>query len=131
MNILGAINDPNVFAPAFSRNKQSWEPWFAFLLSCSRCLSHLSSSALYQRCTDRTDPPSKPSTKSWLICGRRAGKSFMLALIAVFLAPSVIGGPYLNLGERGTIMVIGADRRKLAPSAIHEGLLKAVPMLGR
>jgi hypothetical protein len=31
-------------------------------------------------------PPSDGVTEAWLICGRRAGKSFVLALIAVYLA---------------------------------------------
>ena len=130
MNILDAINDPNVFAPAFSRNKQSWEPWFAFLRVLFALPLTPEQLTLYQRCTGRTDPPSKPSTESWLICGRRAGKSFTLALIAVFLASFRDWRPYLNFGERGTIMIIGADRRQSRTIIRYvKGLLNAVPML--
>ena len=42
--------------------------------------------ALFQQCTNRTTAPQRSVTEPWLICGRRAGKSFVLALIAVFLA---------------------------------------------
>jgi hypothetical protein len=41
---------------------------------------------IYRRCTGRHEPPSSPASEAWLVCGRRAGKSFVLALIAVFLA---------------------------------------------
>jgi hypothetical protein len=37
-------------------------------------------------CTGRGEPPVEHVDAAWLICGRRAGKSFDLALAAVFLA---------------------------------------------
>ena len=46
---------------------------------------------LYQRCTGRTDPPMTPASEGWLVCGRRGGKSFTLALIAVYLACFLLG----------------------------------------
>jgi hypothetical protein len=33
-----------------------------------------------------TTPPISPLTEAWLVIGRRGGKSFILATIAVFLA---------------------------------------------
>jgi len=41
---------------------------------------------LFHRCTALAAPPSDGFAEAWLICGRRAGKSFILALVAVFLA---------------------------------------------
>ena len=46
----------------------------------------------------------------WIICGRRGGKSLVLALIAVYLATFYDWSAYLSPGERGTIMVIAPDR---------------------
>ena len=46
------------------------------------------------------------------MCGRRAGKSFVLALIAVYLAAFKNYSGYLGPGERATIMVIAADRKQ-------------------
>jgi hypothetical protein len=42
--------------------------------------------ALYQRHTGRMAPPSAPAREATLICGRRAGKSRVLALVATYLA---------------------------------------------
>ena len=42
--------------------------------------------AIYQKCTGREAPPDGVASEAWLVVGRRGGKSFALALIAVFLA---------------------------------------------
>ena len=44
--------------------------------------------------------------------GRRGGKSFILATIAVFLACFKDWRSYLGPGERATIMIIARDRRQ-------------------
>jgi hypothetical protein len=57
---------------------------------------------LYRQCTGRTTPPSAPFSEVYLCCGRRAGKSFALALIATFLATFRDYRPHLQPGERAT-----------------------------
>ena len=42
--------------------------------------------ATCRRFTGRSTPPLAPLHEAWLVCGRRGGKSFVLATIAVFLA---------------------------------------------
>jgi hypothetical protein len=65
-----------------------------------------------------------------LICGRRAGKSFVLALIAVFLAAFVDWRGCFSPGERGTIMVIAADRKQARVIFRYiYALITKVPML--
>src|SRR5262249_44263548 len=86
----------------------------------------------YQKHTGRTTPPTAPLHEAWLVCGRRAGKSFILAVVAVFLACFKDWRPFLGPGEIGTIMVIAADRRQARVIMRYcLGLLKAVPMLKR
>ena len=53
-----------------------------------------------------------PFTEGWLICGRRAGKSFILAVVAVYLGCFRSYAEHLGPGERATIMVIATDRRQ-------------------
>ena len=66
------------------------------------------------------------------MCGRRSGKSFTLALVAVFLACFKDWRPYLNVGERGTITVIAADRAQARTIMRYvKGLLHLVPMLSQ
>ena len=64
------------------------------------------------------------------MCGRRSGKCFILALVAVFLACFKDWRPYLGVGERGTIIVIAADRKQARTIMRYvKGLLHLVPML--
>jgi hypothetical protein len=88
--------------------------------------------AIYQQHTGRSTPPTVPHHEAWLVIGRRGGKSFMLALIAVFLACFHDWRPFLGPGEITTVMVVAADRRQSRTILRFAlGLLKAVPMLKR
>ena len=131
MNILQAIDDPQVFGPAFP-NRTSWEGWFAFLAALFGLPMTIAQRRIYTECTQRTDRPTEPAKEAWLVCGRRAGKSFTLALVAVFLAAFKDWRPYLNVGERGTITVIAADRAQARTIMRYvKGLLHLVPMLSQ
>jgi hypothetical protein len=110
MNILRALDDEKVFAPFF--RGESWAAWRVFLAALFALPMQDGQLATYQRHTGRSSPPAQPSHEAWLVCGRRSGKSFVLAVIAVFLAAFRDWRPHLGPGERGTIMVIAADRRQ-------------------
>ena len=70
--------------------------------------------------------------EAWLVCRRRAGKSFTLALIATYLACFHDYRKHLARGERGTILVIAVDRRQARTVLRYiQGLLTQVPMLAR
>ena len=130
-SIIDACIDPKVFGPAF-RNKDTWQAWFAFLAAVFGLPMDDEQRRIFTECTQRTDRPSTPANEAWLICGRRSGKSFTLALVAVFLACSRDWLPYLGIGERGTIMVLAADRRQARTIMRYiKGLLRLVPMLAR
>jgi len=88
--------------------------------------------AVYRECTNRTTPPSVPFREAWLCCGRRAGKSFVLALIAVYLACFRNYTQFLAPGEKGTILILAADRKQSRVIFRYiSALLKEVPMLAR
>lgn len=131
MNILQAIDDPALFAPWF-RDKVTWSGWRAFLAAQFGLPMTSEQFAVYRECTGRTYPPDAAATEAWLICGRRAGKSFTLALIAVFLACFRSYAQYLQPGERGTVIVIAADRRQARTIMRYiRALIMHVPMLKR
>ena len=131
MNILQAIDDPNVFASAF-RNKASWEAWRTFLAALFGLPMNAEQRRIYTECTQRADPPTRAANEAWLVVGRRGGKSFTLALIAVYLAAFKDWRPYLGVGERGTITVIAADRSQARTIMRYvKGLLHLVPMLSQ
>lgn len=87
---------------------------------------------LYRNCTGRRKPPTSVARYAYLICGRRAGKSFILALVATFLACFFDYRPYLAPGERGTVMIVASDRRQARTILRYiRALLKQVPLLAR
>ena len=129
MNILEAIDD-GLFGAHL--RKPSWAPWRAALgamfgLPLAQAQSGLE---LYRSCTGRQAPPKGPCSEAWLICGRRSGKSFTLALIAVYLACFKDWSGCLGPGEVGTIMVLATDRKQARVIMRYiSGLLAGSPML--
>jgi hypothetical protein len=129
--ILDAIRDPHLFAPWF-KDPDSWAAWRAFLAAAFALPMAPEQLAIYQRCTGRTTPPTEPVSEAWLVCGRRAGKSFVLALTAVYLAAFNDYRRHLAPGERATILIIACDRRQARTITRYiRALLTLVPMLAR
>jgi hypothetical protein len=110
MDIISAIEHPHVFASLF-RDITEWAAWLTVLRVIFGLPLKPGDLELFQQCTGRQNPRG-PYNEVWLCCGRRAGKSFILALIAVFSAVFKDYRKYLAPGERGTIMVIAADRKQ-------------------
>ena len=131
LTILDAVRDAHLFAPWF-KNEETWEAWFAFLTTLFALPMAPEQLAIYRQCTGRGEPPTAPVTEAWLICGRRAGKSFVLALCAVFLACFCNWQQFLAPGERGVVMIIAADRKQARVIFRYiRALLTGVPMLAR
>ena len=127
--ILDLCDDPKVFGGWF-RDAATWTAWFAFLAVLFGLPLSPEALAIYQQCTARTAPPSGAFFEAWLICGRRAGKSFVLALTAVFLACFRDWTPFLVPGEVGRIVIIAADRKQARVIFGYVvGFLEAIPML--
>jgi hypothetical protein len=131
VTILDAIDDPHLFAPWF-KDRETWQSWLGFLCALFALPMTPEQLAVYQRCTGRTEAPATPAAEGWLVCGRRAGKSFILALIAVFLACFHDWRQYLAPGERATVMVIATERKQARVIFRYiSALLTQVPMLAR
>ena len=109
MTILDALDDPNLFAPFF-QPAESWVAWRAALAATYALPMTAAELAVYQRHTGRTTAPTKPAREggassvaaaanhgSW-----RWSATYAAAFRTYALAP----------GERGTVMVIAADRRQ-------------------
>ena len=128
MDILQALDDPALFAPHFRGD--TWRTWKVFLRSLFALPMDDDQLAIYRRHTGRTALPTQPFGEAALVCGRRGGKSRMLALVATYLATFRTYEPFLAPGEVATIAVIAADRRQ-ARSIFRFtiGLLREVEML--
>ena len=85
---------------------------------------------IFKNCTRLDRAPMQQAAEAWLIVGRRGGKSFITALIAVFLACFGDYSKYLAPGETGTVMLIAADRKQARVLMRYiSGLVNNVPML--
>jgi hypothetical protein len=128
--ILDAIEIPDLWRRWF-RDPQTWASWFAFLKALFCLPMEEQEQRLFEVCTGRQQLPDEAVREAWLVCGRRAGKSFMLALIAVFIAVFRDWRPYLSPGEVGTVKVLAVDRRQARVIYRYAyALLHDVPVLG-
>ena len=128
LTISRALDDPRIFAPFFKGS--SWTAWRSFFAALFGLPMTVEQLAIYQKHTGRATPPTQPSSEAWLVIGRRGGKSFALATVAVFLASFYDWKPFLGPGEVGTIMIIARDRRQARViKRFCVGLLREVPML--
>ena len=128
-NILECIDDAKLFAPWFRRG--NWAAWSAFLAALFGLPMTDTQRTTYTACTGRFTPPTSPAREAWLVVGRRGGKSFILALCAVYLACFRDWSEYLSPGERGTIMILAQDRRASRAIFRFISALLRVPMLAK
>lgn len=110
-SIIDAVSDDHWFGAIF-KDKESWRPWFIYLKSISGLPLNENDLELFKKCTGRTKPLEKPVREVWSICGRRSGKSFVSAVIAVYLAVFKDFQKYLPIGGMGKIMIIAADKKQ-------------------
>ena len=130
LTILDLMDDPQVFGPWF--RGPSWRAWRVFLTVLFGLPLSPAERETYATHTGRQHPPIEQASEAWLVVGRRGGKSLIAALVAVFLACFRDYAPLLAPGERGTVMVIAADRQQARTVFRYiAGLLDGVPMLAR
>jgi hypothetical protein len=111
VTIIEALQDEALFAPPF-RDRSTWLPWWTFSKALFGLPMNESDLALFRECAGLYDPPTEQARSAWCIIGRRGGKSRWLALLAAYLATFIDWTPYLAPGERGSIVVIAADRKQ-------------------
>lgn len=107
-----------------------WSTWRALLAALFGLPLDAEQLALFQKFTGRSTSPTQQAKEAWLVIGRRGGKSRIAALVALYLA---LFGDYSKIlahGERGTLMVIAADRSQAQNVMCYiNELLDSVPML--
>src|SRR5271155_4160784 len=127
--IVECCRDQDLFGQWF-RRPQTWGAWLAFLAVLFGLPVAPEQADLYRQCSGRGELPSKPFTEAWLVCGRRAGKSFVLALVAVYLACFKSYAQYLGPNEKATIAIIATDRRQARVIYRYVvGLITGTPLL--
>ena len=129
MTIIEAIEDAALFRPLF-RSLDTWRTWFVVLKAIFALPMDAEERAVFTQLTGRETPPTTQVNEAWLVVGRRGGKSFVVALVAVFLACFKDYRPFLGPGETGVIMVIATDRKQARVILRYvTALINQVPML--
>jgi len=126
-SIIDLMNDRNLFGLQF--RSPSWNNWRVFLKALFCLPMTKSKLRTFSEFTRREGVP-RIVEEAWLMVGRRAGKSFIAAFVAVFLACFRDYSPWLAPGEVATIMVIAADRKQARVIMRYIlGFLESIPML--
>ncbi len=91
-NIIEAMEGPEWWGAWFKRG--DWSAWRAFLCSAFGLPMDTAATAIYRDCTGRTEPPTVAAKEAWAICGRRGGKTRVMATVAAFLGAFVQLAPF-------------------------------------
>jgi hypothetical protein len=110
--ILDAIDSPRWWGPWFSHG--DWGAWKVALAAMFGLPLDDEQLALFRQCTGRSSSPTEQVREAWMVCGRRGGKTRVMATTACWLAAFYDWRGYLapSRSERATIMVLAADRRQ-------------------
>ncbi|MBA7493270.1 hypothetical protein ES702_03827 [subsurface metagenome] len=112
MNVVEAIRDDRFFKGLF-KDLETWAAWTVFLKSLFGLkIEDRRDRKLFRQCTGRRRPPGKAAKEAYVVCGRRSGKSFISAIVAVYLACFRSWSEYLSPGELGHIFIIANDRQQ-------------------
>jgi hypothetical protein len=128
VTIIDACRDPEIFGPWF-KDARTWASWFVVLKAMFGLALDDAELTIFRKHTGRTMPAQDGYFDLSLVVGRRGGKSLILALIASFLSCFFDWRQYLTGGERGTIMIIAADRRQAATIFKYLREMLDIPLL--
>jgi hypothetical protein len=109
--IIDAVEDKRLFGTAF-KDFSTWRSWLVFLAGLFALPMSEAEAGVWRQCTGRNALPTKPFSEAWLVCGRRSGKSFVMALLGVFFACFRNYQSFLGPGEKATVMIVAADRKQ-------------------
>ena len=106
----------------------SWASWRVLLKAMFALPLSVAELKVFTSLTGRQTAPEAASREVWAVCGRRAGKSFIAALVAVFL--TTCRTYRFAPGEKATFMILAADRRQARVVKNYvAGLLHSTPVL--
>lgn len=110
ISIIQACEDPHIFRPLF-KDPATWRPWRVFLCALFGLpVTDEADLRLFIESTGLGELPHDAIREVTAICGRRSGKSFISALIAVYMACFRDWSAYLSPGERGMVFIVANDK---------------------
>ena len=98
VTLLHAIRDPQLFAPWF-KDPSTWRAWRVVIKALFGLPMMSVERELFTTLTGRSTPPTGKAREAWLVKGRRAGGSYIAALIGVYLASFIDYRPTSHLAN--------------------------------
>ena len=115
-----ALTHPSLCGPLLQG--ESWRPWLAVLAATFGVVPDTQADRdLILRVTGRTKCPTTAALALWVVAGRRAGKTWMMAILTAIKA-CLFNQP-LAPGERGVVVAVSADRKQ---AAVFMGYVSAI-----
>ena len=110
-NIIDAINNPKLFGslPRFKK-LETWTAWLVVLKAIFGLPMIVDDLVIFQRHTGRIYPPLGGSKETYLIIGRRGGKSFISDLVTCIIACFIDFSPFITVGETLAVMCLAKDK---------------------
>lgn len=128
ISIIDAMEDSALLGSHF-QPPATWHAWKVFLAAISGL--GVIDPVVFERQTQRKTAP-KDCNEAWVVCGRRGGKSRIIALVATVIACLRDYRGMFAPGETGTLMVIGSDRRQARVIFRYiEAMITTTPVLKR
>src|SRR5262245_58493095 len=111
--IIQAIGNTKLFGslPRF-RSLDTWTAWLVVLKAIFGLELSPDEVVIFQRHTGRTYPPLVGSKETYLIIGRRGGKSFISALITCFVSCFTDFSQFITVGETLAVMCLARDKEQ-------------------
>ncbi|MBA7496829.1 hypothetical protein ES702_07438 [subsurface metagenome] len=128
MNIIQAIKNKNLFGKFF-KDLESWRAWIVYLKAIFCIKMDKNELALFKEMTGGRGILTQEVKESYLICGRRSGKSFITSIIAIYLGIFRDYSKHLAAGETGVIMVVAVNKSQAAIILGYiKGIINDVPL---
>jgi hypothetical protein len=88
----------------------TWRAWVVVLKAVFALPLSREELEVFRALSGREGPPARQVREAWLIFGRRAGKSIVVAVIAIYL--TCVRRYQLAPGETGVFLIVSPDRRQ-------------------
>jgi hypothetical protein len=124
------MNNPELFGDHFIG--ESWDTWRVFHRALHGLPLNAQELRLFKAHCGEREPPKEPIGESWLVVGRRGGKSINAAAVAVERAVFRDYSKVLAPGERGVVLCLASDKRQASVVFSYVvALLEGSPLLSR
>ncbi len=128
VTMRAALSDPRLLGSALIG--ESWTTWRTFLVAIMGEWLTAAERKVFRQFTGRQQEPGERVEEALFLVGRRGGKDVATSVLAAYLAGLVDWSPVLRRGERGILLVLGADTRQAQIQRDYiEGVFDASPML--